>query len=151
MYSICYPNNNFSPFFNNSMFLQNMMVVLPDTTVTYIVRSRARDELRNERPNRPGKPGFLLVLLTAIRETLHDVDFVSCTFGFLAVVALDMKGGASLAYLDAETLAIDAIREHPDSPQLHEVAFALLQNMHVEAVGDFPSDSYEEFVTSLFD
>jgi len=127
------------------------MVVSPDTTVTYIARSRARDELRNDRPNRPGKPGFLSVLLTAIRETLHDVDFVSCTFGFLAVVALDTKGGASLAYLDAETLAMDAIREHPDSPQLHEVAFALLKNMDAEAVVDFPSDGYEEFVQSVFD
>lgn len=129
------------------MFLQNMMVVSPDTTVTYIARSRAREELRNDRPNRR----FLSVLLTAIRETLHDVDFVSCTFGFLAVVALDMKGGASLAYLDAETLAMDAIREHPDSPQLHEVAFALLKNMDAEAVVDFPSDGYEEFVESVFD
>jgi hypothetical protein len=147
MYSICYPNNNFSPFSNNSMFLQNMMVVSPDTTVTYIARSRAREELRNDRPNRR----FLSVLLTAIRETLHDVDFVSCTFGFLAVVALDTKGGASLAYLDAETLAMDAIREHPDSPQLHEVAFALLKNMDAEAVVDFPSDGYEEFVQSVFD
>lgn len=109
-----------------------MMVVSPDATVTYIARSRAREELRNDRPNRR----FLSVLLTAIRETLHDVDFVSCTFGFLAVVALDMKGGASLAYLDAETLAMDAIREHPDSPQLHEVAFALLKNMDAEAVVD---------------
>jgi len=129
------------------MFLQNMMVVSPDTTVTYIARSRAREELRNDRPNRR----FLSVLLTAIRETLHDVDFVSCTFGFLAVVALDTKGGASLAYLDAETLAMDAIREHPDSPQLHEVAFALLKNMDAEAVVDFPSDGYEEFVESVFD
>jgi len=124
-----------------------MMVVSPDTTVTYIARSRAREELRNDRPNRR----FLSVLLTAIRETLHDVDFVSCTFGFLAVVALDTKGGASLAYLDAETLAMDAIREHPDSPQLHEVAFALLKNMDAEAVVDFPSDGYEEFVESVFD
>jgi len=129
------------------MFLQNMMVVSPDTTVTYIARSRAREELRNDRPNRR----FLSVLLTAIRETLHDVDFVSCTFGFLAVVALDTKGGASLAYLDAETLAMDAIREHPDSPQLHEVAFTLLKNMDAEAVVDFPSDGYEEFVESVFD
>ena len=129
------------------MFLQNMMVVSPDTTVTYIARSRAREELRNDRPNRR----FLSVLLTAIRETLHDVDFVSCTFGFLAVVALDTKGGASLAYLDAETLAMDAIREHPDSPQLHEVAFALLKNMDAEAVVDFPSDGYEEFVESVFE
>ena len=129
------------------MFLQNMMVVSPDTTVTYIARSRAREELRNDRPNRR----FLSVLLTAIRESLHDVDFVSCTFGFLAVVALDTKGGASLAYLDAETLAMDAIREHPDSPQLHEVAFALLKNMDAEAVVDFPSDGYEEFVESVFD
>ena len=124
-----------------------MMVVSPDTTVTYIARSRAREELRNDRPNRR----FLSVLLTAIRETLHDVDFVSCTFGFLAVVALDTKGGASLAYLDAESLAMDAIREHPDSPQLHEVAFALLKNMDAEAVVDFPSDGYEEFVESVFD
>ena len=124
-----------------------MMVVSPDTTVTYIARSRAREELRNDRPNRR----FLSVLLTAIRETLHDVDFVSCTFGFLAVVALDTKGGASLAYLDAETLAMDAIREHPDSPQLHEVAFALLKNMDAEAVVDFPSDGYEEFVESVFE
>ena len=116
------------------MFLQNMMVVSPDTTVTYIVRSRARDELRNDRPTRPGKPGFLSVLLSAIRTTLHDADFVSRTFGFLSVVALDMRGGASLAYLDANTLAMDAIREHPDSPQLHQVAFALLQNMDAEAV-----------------
>jgi hypothetical protein len=129
------------------MFLQNMMVVSPDTTVTYIARSRAREELRNDRPNRR----FLSVLLTAIRETLHDVDFVSCTFGFLAVVALDTKGGASLAYLDAETLAMDAIREHPDSTQLHEVAFALLKNMDAEAVVDFPSDGYEEFVESVFE
>ena len=124
-----------------------MMVVSPDTTVTYIARSRAREELRNDRPNRR----FLSVLLTAIRETLHDVDFVSCTFGFLAVVALDTKGGASLAYLDAETLAMDAIREHPDSTQLHEVAFALLKNMDAEAVVDFPSDGYEEFVESVFE
>jgi len=124
-----------------------MMVVSPDTTVTYIARSRAREELRNDRPNRR----FLSVLLTAIRETLHDVDFVSCTFGFLAVVALDTKGGASLAYLDAETLAMDAIREHPDSPQLHEVAFALLKNMDAEAVVDFPSDGYEVFVESVFE
>ena len=124
-----------------------MMVVSPDTTVTYIARSRAREELRNDRPNRR----FLSVLLTAIRETLHDVDFVSCTFGFLAVVALDTKGGARLAYRDAETLAMDAIREHPDSPQLHEVAFALLKNMDAEAVVDFPSDGYEEFVESVFE
>jgi hypothetical protein len=95
--------------------------------------------------------GHISVLLTAIRETLHDVDFVSCTFGFLAVVALDTKGGASLAYLDAETLAMDAIREHPDSPQLHEVAFTSLKNMDAEVVVDFQSDSIEEFVESLFD
>ena len=95
--------------------------------------------------------GHISVLLTAIRETLHDVDFVSCTFGFLAVVALDTKGGASLAYLDAETLAMDAIREHPDSPQLHQVAFTLLKNMDAEAVFDFQSDSIEEFVESLFE
>jgi hypothetical protein len=46
---------------------------------------------------------------------------------------------------------MDAIREHPDSPQLHEVAFALLKNMDAEAVVDFPSDGYEEFVESVFE
>ena len=66
-------------------------------------------------------------------------------------MALDTKGGASVSYLDAETLAMDAIREHPDNPQLHEVAFALLQNMDAEALVDFQSDSYEEFVESLFE
>ena len=127
-----------------------MMVVSPDTVVPFIVRSRARDELRTDRPNRPGRPGFLSTLLAVIRTNLHNIEFVSCLFGFLSIVALDTKGSASLTYLDLDKLAMDAIREHPDDrPQLHEVAFSLLKNMGADKVAHFQLDHCKEFVDSL--
>jgi len=46
----------------------------------------------------------------------------------LSIVALDAIGGASLKGLDADSLAMDAIRNHPDSSRLHEAAFALLHS-----------------------
>jgi len=104
-----------------SMFLQNMMVVSSITTVNSIFRSK--------RSSDSDLPMLLPTLLTAIQTNLNKIDLVFSVFGLLSNVARNVKGRKILRSLDADTLAMDAIRGHPVSPELHDVAFALLQNV----------------------
>ena len=72
---------------------------------------------------------FLPTLLTSVQTNPTKVDLVFSVFGLLSNVALDAKGSTILRGLGADALAVDAIRDHPDSPELHSVAFTLLQNI----------------------
>lgn len=104
----------------HSMFLQNMMVVSPKTTAPAILRSKRSDSEHFD---------ILPTLLTSIqRNSNNNVDFVFSVFGLLLNVALDVKGRRYLQGLNADILAMNVIRRHPESPELHEVAFDLLQN-----------------------
>lgn len=97
-----------------------MMVVSPNTT--------AKSMLKSKRSN-DDRPNFLSTLLTAIQRSPTKVDLVFSIFGLLSNVALDAKGSTILRSLGANALAVEAIRDHPDSPELHSVAFALLRNV----------------------
>jgi len=82
------------------MFLQNMMVVSPDTTIKFILGSKPWDN--NDRPD------LLSTLNAAIWMSSNSSsidDLALCIFGLLSVVALDAKGGASLRRLDVDVLA----------------------------------------------
>lgn len=127
--------------FVNSMFLQNMMVVWPCTTVDIILgRSKPREG--------DDRSDLLSTLLAAIRANSTNVDLAECIFGLLSIVALDAIGGASLKGLDADSLAMDAIRNHPDSSRLHEAAFALLHSTIADFDGRI-NDFAKEILDSI--
>lgn len=126
--------------FVNSMFLQNMMVVWPYTTVDIILWSKPRDG--------DDRSDLLSTLLAAIRANSTNVDLAECIFGLLSIVALDAIGGASLKGLDADSLAMDAIRNHPDSSRLHEAAFALLHSTIADFDGRI-NDFAKEILDSI--
>ena len=102
-----------------SMFIQNMMAVFPT-----IVKSI----LRSNRGNTDSQD-LLPTLLTAIEMNANDSDLLFSVFGLLLNVSFDAKGCSTLQDLEVVTVAVDAIRDHQDSPELHELAFVLLQNM----------------------
>ena len=100
-----------------SLFLQNMMVASPRTTAQSIFSLRANSDI----------PAVLPTLLAAVRTTPTDAELVAAVCGLLANAVLDVRGAAILRGLETEALAVNAIRDHPDSPRLHALACALLR------------------------
>ena len=98
-----------------SLFLQNMMVASPRTTAQSIFSLRANSDI----------PAVLPTLLAAGRTTPADAELVAAVCGLLTNAVLDVRGAAVLRGLETEALAVNAIRDHPDSPRLHALAFAL--------------------------
>jgi hypothetical protein len=110
------------------MFLQNMMVVSANTTLTSILST----------PNRPmnddnDQVDLLPTLLTAIQTHSDNADLAFSVFGLLSNVAIYNEGSASLSGLDVHTLATEAIRINSSHSDLHNVVSSLLQNVDQEA------------------
>ena len=100
-----------------SMFIQNMMAVFPTIVKSTLRSNRGTDS-----------QDLLPTLLTAIEMNANDSDLLFSVFGLLLNVSFDAKGCSTLQGLEVVTVAVNAIRDHQDSPELHELAFVLLQN-----------------------
>jgi len=123
----------FRSHFSVSMFLQNMMVVSANTTLTSILGTTKRrmNDDNNEQVD------LLPTLLTAIQTNSENADLAFAVFGLLSNIAIHDKGSASLSGLDVHTLATEAIRIHSSHSDLHDVVSSLLQNVeqHQATVG----------------
>ena len=72
---------------------------------------------------------LLPTLVASIQNNPSNAELIFSIFGLFLNVASDVKGLSALESLDdINTVAVGAIRDHPNSPELHEVTFALLQN-----------------------
>ena len=118
----------FPPLF--SMFLQNMMVVSANTTLTSILgntKHRMNDDDNEQEVD------LLPTLVTAIQTNSNNADLAFSVFGLLSNVAIHDKGSVSLSGLDVHTLATEAIRIHSSHSDLQDVVSSLLQNVEQEA------------------
>ena len=110
-----------------SMFLQNLTVVSPNTTITSILgpkrRRRRSDNDDNDRLD------LLPTLLAAIQTHSNNDDLAFSVFGLLSNVALHTKGIASLRSLNVYTIAVEAVRKHPSHLELQNVAFSLFHHI----------------------
>ena len=125
----------FRSHFSVSMFLQNMMVVSANTTLTSILGTTKRCRQMNDDDNE--QVDLLSTLVTAIRTHSDNADLAFAVFGLLSNIAIHDKGSASLSGLDVHTLATEAIRIHSSHSDLHDVVSSLLQNVeqHQATVG----------------
>lgn len=105
----------------DSTFLQNMMPFIKETTINSLctLNSRNNDTL----------PGLIPTIFSVIKASRSDSNHVVTSFRLLSAVARTSKGGALLRLLNVDSLVIDTIQEHFDTPHLHEMAFALLRNV----------------------
>ena len=111
------------------MFLQNMMVVSANTTLTSILGNTKRRSQMNENDN-DEQVDLLPTLLTAIQTNSNNADLAFSVFGLLSNIAIHDEGSASLSGgLDVHTLATEAIRIHSSHSDLHDVVSSLLQNV----------------------
>ena len=111
-----------------SMFLQNMMVVSANTTLTSILGTTKRRRQMNDDDNE--QVDLLPALLTAIQTNSNNADLAFSVFGLLSNIAIHDEGSASLSGgLDVHTLATEAIRIHSSHSDLHDVISYLLQNV----------------------
>ena len=108
-------------------FLQNMMVVSPNTTITSILSSPKRR--RGNANDDDNYLGLLPTLLAAINTLPNNADLAFSIFGLLANVSLNEKGLATLRDQGVYTLASEVIRRHSMHEELCEVASVLLQNL----------------------
>jgi len=105
----------------DSMFLQNMMGYLSDTSINSILKLKFRSD--------DNIPGLVPTVLASIKTNRSDSNLVATLFGLLLNVSRTSKGSAVLRASSIDSLVIDTIQEHFDTPQLHEMAFALLRNI----------------------
>ena len=111
-----------------SMFLQNMMVVSANTTLTSILGNTKRRRQMND--DNSEQVDLLPTLLTAIQTQSDNADLAFAVFGLLSNIAIHDEGSASLSGgLDIHTLATEAIRIHSSHSDLHGVVSSLLQNV----------------------
>jgi len=110
------------------MFLQNMMVVSANTTLTSILGTTKRRRQMNDNDNNE-QVDLLPTLLTAIQTNSNNADLAFAVFGLLSNIAIHDEGSASLSGLDVHTLATEAIRIHSSHSDLHNVVSSLLQNV----------------------
>jgi len=97
-----------------------MMVVSPGITIKPMLKSKQRND---------NSPSLLLTLISSAQTNSGNIDMMCAVLGlFINAVALNPSGRSALSSLNVNTLAMNAIRDHPDSPELQEIAFALLQN-----------------------
>ena len=113
------------------MFLQNMMVVSANTTLTSILGTTKRRRQMNDDENEQLE--LLPTLLNAIQTNSDNADLAFAVFGLLSNVAIYNEGSASLSGLDVHTLATEAIRINSSHSDLHNVVSSLLQNVDQEA------------------
>ena len=105
----------------DSMFLQNMMGFLSETSINSILKLKFRSD--------DNLPGLIPTVLASIKTNRSDSNLVVTLFGLLLNVSRTSKGSAVLRASSIDSLMIDTIQEHFDTPQLHEMAFALLRNV----------------------
>ena len=113
------------------MFLQNMMVVSANTTLTSILGTTKRSTRRMNDDNE--RVDLLPTLLTAVQANSDNADLAFSVFGLLSNIAIHDEGNASLSGLDVHTLATEAIRINSSHSDLHNVVSSLLQNAEQSA------------------
>ena len=119
------------PISSVSMFLQNMMVVSANTTLTFILGTKRHRQMNDDNNE---QVDLLPTLLTAIQTHSDNADLAFSVFGLLSNIAIHDKGCTSLIGLDVHTLATEAIRIHSSHSDLHNVVSSLFQNVEQEKI-----------------
>lgn len=113
-----------------------MMVASPGKTPLYLLSPQGNDR----------RPEVLPTLLASVRANPSNADLASSVFGLLSNVALHVGGATLLRDLRTGALVTNVIRDHRENPELHSVAFSLLQS-----VGSTADDSRPKHLHELAD